>query len=234
MIIARSAIAVAIAMLAACSSPRIVGSQASGVSVVSRLEAPLPAEHLTAMAEYKYVIGPLDLLTVFVIGEPQLSVEAQVDSGGMIQLPLVGAVPAAGRSPSELTDELTAAFGKTYLRNPRVAVTVKEIRSQLVTVDGAVQQPGVYPLPGRVTLTGALALARGANDFAAVNNVAVFRNRAGQRFAAVFDLRAIRTAQMEDPPIYPGDTIVVGDDPVRRLFRDVVSGIPVLGVFRAF
>lgn len=201
--------------------------------------ADLPVPDSVATNAYapgrEYLIGAMDVLTVTVVGQPDLTAEeVQVDSGGFLSLPLVGSVRAAGRSPAQLVQDLETAYRRTYLRHPRVGVVVKQIRSQYVTVEGQVTQSGVFPIPGRITLTGAVALARGTTAAASTDQVAVFRTVDGQRMAAIFNMTDIRRGRYADPDIYAGDTVVVGGDRVRRIFQDVVSVLPFLTVFRPF
>ena len=105
------------------------------------------------------------------------------------------------------------------------------MRSQRVTVDGAVVQPGVYPVFDRMSLVQAIAQARGTTEFAALDQVAIFRTVQSQRMAALFSLRDIREGRLVDPEIYPNDIIVVGESGSRRLLRDILQGLPALGVF---
>lgn len=182
-----------------------------------------------------YLIGALDILTVRVIGYPEFDApEAQVDFSGHVQLPLVGSVPALGRSPQQLSGELTTAFEQTYLRKPKVFVTVKEIKSRFITIEGEVKNPGLIPIPTNLTLTRALALGQGMTEFAAPNKVAVFRKVDGKQMAAIFDIQDIRRGAYADPLIYPNDVVVVGTSQVRRIFRDIIQIAPFVAVFRPF
>jgi polysaccharide export outer membrane protein len=89
-----------------------------------------------------YKIGPLDVLDISVFKVAELSKSVQVADGGTINLPLVGEVPAAGKTAQEVETDLTAKLGAKYLQSPQVTVFVKEYNSQRVTVDGAVKKPG--------------------------------------------------------------------------------------------
>jgi polysaccharide biosynthesis/export protein len=83
-------------------------------------------------------------------------------------------------------------------------------------------------------LMRAVALAQGTSEDANPSRVYVFRTISGQRMAAAFDLRAIRRAEAEDPPIYGNDIVVVDGNRARSLFRDVIQTLPVLSLFRPF
>ncbi len=137
-----------------------------------------------------YLIGPQDKLDVNVFQVQDLSKAVTVETSGMILLPLIGQVRATGRTVKDLSDDIALKLGEKYVKDPLVTVTVTESASQKVTVDGAVTQPGIYPITGNTTLTQAVALARGTIEDANLRNVAVFRNEGDKRMAAVFDLSA--------------------------------------------
>lgn len=208
------------------------------LALMSGPELPPPAGmDATGFSEYR--IGPLDKLSVNVYGLPELSREVQADSGGRISLPLAGTIDALGLTPEELSNEVESRLRGRYIRDPDVAVNLEETVGQVVTVDGQVQQPGMYPVVGKMTLVRAVAVAKGATEFADVNDVVVFRTVGDQEMAALYDLGAIRRGNYPDPRIYPGDVVVVGDSPARRRFRDLVqaSGVltaPLLAVVQRF
>ncbi len=188
------------------------------------------AAPMAASADYR--IGAADKLRVTVFQVPDLSfAEIPVDTSGNLQMPLIGAIRAAGRTPSELSAEIEGLLGQRYLRNPQVTVTVTQAASQKVTVDGAVVKPGVYEMRGRTTLLQAVAMAEGASKEANVGSVAIFRTMNGQRMLAVFDLRAIRNGQAEDVVIQGDDVIVVDTSRLNSTLREVVAALPGLAVF---
>jgi polysaccharide export outer membrane protein len=178
-----------------------------------------------------YRIGPQDLLDVNVFQVADLSKQIQVDSGGKILLPLVGQVTAAGRTTSELSKDIATALQKSYLKNPQVVVSVKEASSQKVTVDGAVQQPGIYALQGPTTLMQAIALARGVDSkLANLKKVAVVRTVNQKRTAGMFDLAAIREGRAEDPQVYGQDVIIVDTSGGKSFLRDFAQTFPLFQI----
>ena len=179
-------------------------------------------------------LGPLDKIRVTVFQVADLSGEFQVDAAGNIQFPLIGTVPAQGKTPIELREEVTRLLSARYLNHPDVQIAVLEQSQQTITVDGAVRQPGVLPIRGATTLMRAVALANGMTEDANPSRVVVFRTVNGQRLAAAFDMQSIRRAQSEDPPIYGNDIVVVDGNNTRKLWRDIISTLPVLGLFRPF
>ena len=181
-----------------------------------------------------YRLGPSDIVTVNVYRAPELAGDYQVDAAGNINMPLIGATQVQGMSLAELDQALRQRLGERYYVDPDVTVSLKEVGSQRVTVDGSVGAPGLYPLPGRSTLMQVVALAKGTTVNANPRRVVVFRQIDGQRQAAGFDLTAIRAGRMEDPVIYGSDIVIVDGDNTRQLWRDILSGIPVFALFRPF
>lgn len=179
-------------------------------------------------------IGPLDKLRITVFQVEELSGEFQVDANGRINFPLIGTVEAQGRTSNELAQQIGERLSQRYLRSPNVQVAITEATAQTITVDGAVRQPGVIPIRGTTTLMRAVALARGTAEDANTGRVVVFRTINGERMAAAFDLRRIRRAEAEDPVIYGNDIVVVAGSNTRTLFRDIISAVPILGIFRPF
>lgn len=185
-------------------------------------------------AQPAYHIGPGDVLAITVFRVPDLSGEFAVTEGGSINLPLLGEIVARGKTPDELTADLEKALGAKYLQNPDVQVALKASSSQKITVDGSVNQPGIFPIAGPTTLIQAVALARGTDKDANTRRVVVFRTIDGQRQAAAFDLTDIRRGDAPDPTIYGNDIIVVDGSKSRQMFRDFISSVPLLSVFRPF
>lgn len=182
-----------------------------------------------------YKIGPLDILTIGVFQEPELSREnVQVDASGDLLLPLVGEVRAQGKSARELSDEIAAALGRKYIVDPQVTISVTSSVSQRVTVEGSVNEPGVYQIQGTSTLLEALARARSPTRTARLDQVVVFRSVNGTRMGAVFNVNHIRSGEAADPEVLGGDTVVVGFSAVKAGFRDFLSLAPVLALFRAY
>ena len=204
----------------------------ASTGVVSLISADaLPAPEATDMAGVAraFAIGPLDKLRIDVMGIPELSQRLiQVDPMGNLSLPITGTINANGMTPEQLQSEIRTRLVAGYVRNPQVAVNIEEARSQLISVDGEVKTPGVYPVVGRMTLIRAIAQANGTAEFAKLQDVVVFRTVDGQRYAALYNLAAIRRGNYADPEIYANDVIVVNDSRARRIFRDVLQIVPLL------
>lgn len=214
--------------LAGCSAQPL-GSIPSDVQVVQGTQLPAPERRDLFEQNRPYLIGPFDKLQIDVFGIEDLSKqEVQVDAGGKLSFPLAGTIEASGKTPSELEDLIEARLRGGYIRNPQVTVNLKETVSQVITVDGQVREPGLYPVIGKMSLMRAVATAKGTTEFAKLSDVVVFRTVNGQKMAALYNLTAIRRGNYADPELYANDVVVVGDSPARRLFRDFISISPFL------
>jgi len=180
----------------------------------------------TSIVRPDYIIGPDDVIAVDVFQIPDLSRTAQVDAEGNVLLPLLGTVPAAGRSISQLSQQIAVAYGTRYVRDPKVTVSVKDSASQKVTVNGAVLQPGVYPITNSTTLMQAIAMAKGPDQKFASDRVAIFRTVGQQRTQATFDIADIRNGRVQDPQLHAGDIVVVDTSGVRRFIQDIAPIAP--------
>lgn len=217
------------AALAGCAGgrPPIGGSR--NISAVPATELPAPDRSDLLSDNRPYLIGPFDKLLISVFGVEDLSgQEVQIDSGGQMSFPLIGVVEAAGHTPAEVAATIAARLRGKYIRDPQVTVNLRETVSQVITVDGQVREPGLYPVVGRMTLMRAVATAKGLGEYAKLDDVVVFRTVRGQKYAALYNLKAIRRGAYDDPEVFANDVVVVGDSPGRRLFRDLVSVAPLL------
>jgi polysaccharide export outer membrane protein len=203
----------------------------------ARTTTPLSAPDTTsASGAYKgetdYRIGAQDLLSISVFGVDELNKDVRVNSNGQISLPLIGGVMAGGRTIPELESDLAVKYSAGYLQKPQVTVFVKEFTSQRITVEGAVQKPGIFPITGRTTLLQAIALSGGVDDKTVdLGGIVIMRQVGGKKQAAVFDLRQLRKGVIEDPQLYGDDVIVVEQSGSKTMFRRFIESIPALGIF---
>jgi polysaccharide export outer membrane protein len=177
-------------------------------------------------------ISPLDVVEVRVFGVEQLNGTYQVDPSGDIKVPLVGVVKAQGLTSFDLAADLETRLA-AFVKSPQVSVRVSETLGQAFTVDGAVENPGIYPVRGSMTLLQALAVSGGTSEVADNRRVLVFRTIDGEKRAAAFDLEAIRRGTASDPPVYGNDVIVVDGSGTKASYRELLRAIPVLGLFLA-
>jgi polysaccharide export outer membrane protein len=158
-----------------------------------------------------YVIGAGDVLTINVWKEPEASVlAAAVRPDGMISVPIVKDVQAAGLTPLELQAALADKFAK-FFRGADVSVIVKEIHSQKVYVIGAVRKEGPVDMKAPLTVLQAVAEAGGLNDYARRSKIYILRKSNGKEIRLPFDYSAvIRGSHGEqNVTLEVGDTVVV-------------------------
>jgi polysaccharide export outer membrane protein len=210
----------AMACLAGCSTPKLVGRP--GLELVSTGELPPPARQDLLLQQRSYLIGPLDKVTIDIYGVPELSRTTNVAADGTLSLPLLGTIQAMGLSSTELAQQIAKGLDR-YVRTPQVTVNV-DTANQTLTVDGEVTKPGLYPVNGRLTLMRAIAQAEGATEFANLSYVTVYRQVNKQQMAALYDVRAIRQGMYADPEVYANDFILVSEDRGARTFRFFLQG----------
>lgn len=167
------------------------------------------AKQPMAQASATYVIGPDDTLYVNVWKEPDLTATLPVRADGMISLPLLNDVQAAGLTPMQLAASLTEKL-KKYVADPRVTVTVTQMNSQRVYVTGEVSHSGAMALTPDMTVLQALSSA-GFTQFANTKGIYVLRTENGQQ--KKFPVNYKKLIKGEDSAsnvlLKPGDTIVV-------------------------
>jgi len=216
------------ASLAGCGGKVVLGGDPQ-LSVLDATELPVPRGADLSGGVQPYYVGAFDRLTIDVFGIDELAQrDIQVDANGKISYPLVGVVDVAGKTAGDVEKLLTERLKAAYVRDPQVTVNIKEMVSRVVTVDGEVKKPGIYPVVGRMSLLRVIARAEGTNEFSKLDDVVIFRTVAGQRYAALYNLDAIRHGAYPDPEVYANDVVTVGDSRSRRLFKDFLAVFPAL------
>lgn len=209
------------------SNKKIGGSP--GLRVLDQGTLPEPSANDYRGTPRAYALGPFDKLRIDVAGLPELSLqEIQADAGGNIAVPLAGTVQIGGLTTAEVSQAIETRLRAAHVRDPKVAVNLRETNSQVVTIDGEVKKPGQYPATGNMTLVGLVARAEGTGEFARLEDVIIFRTVDNQRYAALYNLAAIRRGAYPDPAVFANDVVVVGDSPQRRLFRDLLQVVPLI------
>lgn len=125
----------------------------------------------------QYVIGPLDELTIFVWRNPELGAKVQVRPDGRITTPLISDMPAVGKTPKMLADDLKLALSQ-YIEDPRVSVIVDKFSgtfSQQIRVVGATEKPASIPYRANMTLLDAMIAVGGLGEYAAGNKARLVR-----------------------------------------------------------
>jgi len=215
-------------VLTACASAPPIQSSDRLTLVEGEATLPAPYRDDLGAPDRISLIGPLDTIEVKIFGVPDLSGQMQVDGSGRIAMPLVGTVDAGGKTAGELATDIEDALRGRYVREPDVTINILSSVSQVVTIDGEVEEPGLYPVTNQMTLLRAIASAKGLGEFADQQDVVILRTVGGQKMAGLYSVAAIRRGLYDDPAIYANDVVVVGDSPQRRMFRDIVSLSPLI------
>jgi len=166
-----------------------------------------PADAKAQEGDYK--IGPEDLLDISVWNNPPLSRTAPVRPDGMISLPLLNDVQAAGLTPMQLRDAIAKRLTE-YVPNPEVSVVVREVNRFKVSVLGEVRKPGRFDFKSKATVLDAIALAGGLSDYAARSRIVIIRqDGATTKRIPVNYNKIITTSSEDDFFLQPGDVVVV-------------------------
>jgi len=167
--------------------------------------APAAADEMAA-----YSVAPGDVLRIAVWKEPELSGDAFVRLDGMITVPLVGDVKAAGKTTEQIATEVRTRL-RPFLETPQVTVTVSQAVSARFYVIGEVTTSGAFPLTGRITVLQALALAGGFREFAKRERIVLIRETHGERKAIPFNFRDLEAGinLEQNIAVESGDTLIV-------------------------
>jgi polysaccharide export outer membrane protein len=163
----------------------------------------------------EYVIGPLDDLTVFVWRNPELGAKVQVRPDGRITTPLIADMPAVGKTPKQLADDMKVALTK-YIENPLVSVIVNNFSgtfSQQVRIVGATEKPASIPYRANMTLLDAMISVGGLSEYAAGNRARLVRfNRESgkqQEYQVRIGDLLKRGDSKANVMLSPGDVIII-------------------------
>lgn len=186
----------------ACSTrPRALAAAALVLAAAlagCQSEAPRPAAAAPSADLSAYRLGIGDRVRISVFGEPDLSLDGDVDATGHLSYPLLGRVPALRKTSDELARDIAAGLANGYLRNPDVRVAVIQYRPIYLT--GQVNRPGAYPYSVGLTVEKAVALAGGLTRIASERGIYLLHED-----APASERRRVRM----DDPVLPGDTLVV-------------------------
>jgi polysaccharide export outer membrane protein len=158
-----------------------------------------------------YIIGPADELNVSIWEQPDLSRAVPVRPDGMISLPLLNDIQAAGKTPMQLASTITEKLITSGVKDPQVTVIVTAVNSQRIFILGNVARAGAYPLVPGMTVLQAISSAGGLGQFANQKKIYILRTENGHQSRFPFNYKdVIRGIQIEqDIVLKPGDTIVV-------------------------
>lgn len=220
-------LALTAAICSACSGPR-------NENTVNPAAFTMPDAPEKIVSGHAYRLNALDKFKVDVFGAEDLSGEFSVEPSGVANFPLLGTVEVAGLTSTELAAMLEARYSRQYLRNPNISVQLLQTTAQMVTVEGSVNTPSVFNLIGTTNLVTAVAQAGGPTDLANTRRVVVLRQINGVQNAAAFDLARIREGLDPNPTIYGGDVVIVDGSELKAAYREIVSVVPLIAIFRPF
>jgi len=146
----------------------------------------------------RYVLQTGDIISIQVFDEPELTMDATVGQSGAINYSYLGTIEVSGRSPEQLTEDITEKLRDGYLKNPSVNITVLKYRSFFV--DGEVRSPGSYGYEPGLTLAKAVSLAGGLTDRASRRKIFLTRDIEGNKSRIRVEL---------SQAIEPGDVIEI-------------------------
>jgi polysaccharide export outer membrane protein len=157
-----------------------------------------------------YTIGSDDVLSVVFWREKDLSTDVVVRPDGLITLPLLNDVQAAGLTPEQLRARLTVAAGK-FVTEPNVTVVVKTINSRKVFITGQVSKAGPFHLGGPTTVLQLIATAGGLQEFAKSDKIVILRTENGKSTAFPFNYDEVVRGKnlQQNIELKPGDTVLV-------------------------
>ena len=160
--------------------------------------------------EAGFTIGPEDVLGVIVWREPDVSSDVTVRPDGMITLPLVRDVKAAGLTPQELTDRVQTSL-REFITDASVTIVVRQMNSRKVFITGEVAKPGAYALASPMTVMQLIAVAGGLTEFAEGKSISVMRVEGGRTKTFPFDYKNVANGKKpaQNIALKPGDTVVV-------------------------
>jgi len=161
-----------------------------------------------AVQDGQYIIGPEDVLLIYVWKEDALTKTIPVRMDGKISLPLADDIEAAGLTPLQLKEVITQKL-QTFIDSPTVTVTVMEANSYKAYVTGEVKNPGVHKINGEMTLLKLIPLVGGFTEWADQKKILVVTKENGAEKRRIVNYKKIIEGEEPDIPIHRGDTVVV-------------------------
>ena len=156
----------------------------------------------------KYIIGPEDVLDIFVWKEESITKTVPVRIDGKISLPLLDDIQAAGLTPLQLKEEITKKLSG-FVDNPTVTVTVKEANSYRVFISGEVKQPGIVRIRSEVTLVKLIIMVGGFTEWANKRKISIITKENGKEKRITANYNKIIDGDIPDIVIKPGDTVII-------------------------
>ncbi len=186
----------------------IAGANAQGKKTdAASTQNKTPKGEITADSD-AYVIGPEDVLNIYVWKEESLTKTVPVRIDGKISLPLVDDIQAAGLTPLKLKEVITQKL-TNFIDNPTVTITVIEANSYRIYVSGEVKNPGIMRIRSQTTLLKTIIAVGGFTEWANKRKILIITREGGQEKRIVANYNKIVDGDEPDIAINPGDTIIV-------------------------
>lgn len=171
-----------------------------------------PAPTRAASPDYRYVIGPGDVVNIVVFRNPDLSMTVPVRPDGRIAAPLVDELPAQGKDPATLARDIEKALAK-FIREPVVTVVVSSFvgpYSEQIRVVGEAAKPQVLPYKQNMTLLDVMIAVGGVTDFADGNGASILRTAQGNKQYSVRIRDLLKRGDVSaNVEVAPGDVIII-------------------------
>ena len=228
-----------------CERARLIGVAVQRAAVVLAGVAPVaalgcsttlaPAPHAQTLPTY--IVGAPDALSVTILPEPAMIFQALVRPDGMISVPLVGDVPAGGRTIAEISADIEQRVGR-FKRGAQVSVALVAAASTDITILGEVGGPSSFPLVKSTRIVEAIGQVGGTNNFASAGKIRVIRSGDGRETVIhKVDLKAIRKGDLATNLLLePGDIVYVPPTFLARVGYMVLQVLfpfqPVIGMAR--
>jgi len=169
-----------------------------------------PSDAAEKLNDKEYIIGHGDILSITVWKDEALAKRVTVLPDGRITFPLVGEITAAGKTVSQIRNELKKGL-KRFVPDPILTVEVEQVNSMMIYIIGKVNHPGRFVLNTNINIMQALSMAGGLNAFAKKDSIKIFREKEIQTFIYDFNYDEVSEGSRLSQNIHlkRGDVIVV-------------------------
>jgi protein involved in polysaccharide export with SLBB domain len=197
--------------------PPAVNAPSAAPVAAPAQNAPAPSGSIEAIsAPTGYVLSANDQVAVEVFGEDDLRTNGRLNSEGNLSVPLLGSVHLGGLTLGQATARLTELYGRDYLVNPKLSVSLVGYAKRRFTVLGQVNRPGSYEMPegnpGGIDLLEAIAMAGGYTRIAAPDRISVRRHRdSGADQILKVNAKKLANGEGGSFLVLPGDTLTIGE-----------------------
>jgi polysaccharide export outer membrane protein len=155
-----------------------------------------------------YRVGPPDVLTITIMPDPIIEREAVVRPDGMISVDLIGDIPAAGRSPQEISEDIKTRISR-FKRNAQVTVAVGAALSSQITVLGEIRRPSTFPMQRQTRVVEAMGAVGGLTIFGARTRVRVIRYHEGKTIRYTVNMKNIENGNLATNILLQGGDLIV-------------------------